>query len=211
SRMTSNRRFRDGWPDQSAAANPCGCTRVYHHVNTFRRAIVAVAIATLLSAEAGQVRMSFLNDPASLKETVDFLNHHGCEQQTSRFRSVVESYYAEDFPLDRSKFPKATDWFYTFDTMSNLVHALPYPLSETVQKEVWAALRSDWRRTKLEFPTNCQVVLNHMADVASHMVGTPHAAILFPHDAGYTYLEKAGGPGPFVRLDFKDKSDLNLW
>jgi hypothetical protein len=83
--------------------------------------------------------------------------------------------------------------------------------SETVQKEVWAALRSDWRRTTLEFPTNCQVVLNHMADVASHMVGTPHAALLFPHDAGYTYLEKAGGPGPFVRLDFKDKSDLNLW
>ena len=59
--------------------------------------------------------MSFLNDPASLKETVDFLNHHGCEQQTSRFRSVVESYYAEDFPLDRSKFPKATDGFYSVE------------------------------------------------------------------------------------------------
>src|SRR5439155_22075130 len=135
SRMTSNRRFRDGWPDQSAAANPCGCTRVYHHVNTFRRAIVAVAIATLLSAEAGEVRMSFLNDPASLKETVDFLNHHGCEQQTSRFRSVVESYYAEDFPLDRSKFPKGTDGFYTFDTMSNVVRALPHPLCDT--KHTW--------------------------------------------------------------------------
>jgi hypothetical protein len=274
--------------------------------------MVAVAIATLLSAEAGQVRMSFLNDPASLKETVEFLNHHGCEQQTSRFRSVVESYYAEDFPLDRSKFPKATDGIYTFDTMSNVVRALPHPLCETkhswgfncydtmillagsklriglrpdenygpflvseqvtngdevlrhaatprdafslsyaewyrnqtesvfpgtlrdprtclvaeifrwhmlplsttsatVQKEVWTALRSDWRRTKMEFPDNCQVVLFHVATVESHMVGTPHAALLFPHDAGYTYLEKAGGPGPFVRLDFKDKSDLNLW
>jgi hypothetical protein len=83
--------------------------------------------------------------------------------------------------------------------------------SDTVQKEVWAALKSEWRRSKMEFPDNCQVVLFHVASVESHMVGTPHAALLFPHDAGYTYLEKAGGPGPFVRLDFKNKSDLNLW
>jgi hypothetical protein len=255
--------------------------------------------------------MSFLNDPGSLTDTVEFLNHHGCEHPTSTFRTVVESYYAEDFLLDRSKFPKANNGFYTFDTMSNLVHALPHPLcntkhswalncydtaillagsklriglrpddnygpfivsqqltneteavrfvatprdafslsyaewyrdqtdsvfptvskdartclvaeifswhilplsttSETVQKEVWAALRSNWRRTKTEFPDNCQVVLFHVASIESHMVGTPHAALLFSHNGGYTYLEKAGGPGPFVRLDFKNKSDLNL-
>jgi hypothetical protein len=63
----------------------------------------------------------------------------------------------------------------------------------------------------MEFPDNCQVVFFHVVSVESHMVGTPHAALLFSHNGGYTYLEKAGGPGPFVRLDFKDKSDLNLW
>jgi hypothetical protein len=281
-------------------------------MTTAIHAIVVATLATLFSTQAGQIRMSFLNDPASLTDTVAFLNHHGCDHATSTFRTVVNSYYAEDFLLDRSKFPRANNGFYTFESMSNLVHALPHPLcntkhswglncydtaillagpklqiglgpdenygpfivsqqvtnenevfrsaatardafslsyaewyrsqtesvfpgasknartclvaeifrwhmlplsttSETVQKEVWAALRSEWRRSKMEFPDNCQVVLFHVATVDAHMVGTPHAAILFPHDAGYTYLEKAGGPGPFVRLDFKDKSDLNLW
>jgi hypothetical protein len=40
---------------------------------------------------------------------------------------------------------------------------------------------------------------------------TDHAGVLFRYNGGYIYLEKAGGSGPFVRLDFKDKTDLTPW
>jgi hypothetical protein len=274
--------------------------------------VVTAAFAASLST-AADVRLSFLNDASSLQETTDLLVSLGCgKESTSTLRGVVESYYAEEFLLDSSQFPKRKGGFYTFQTMSNLVHALPHKLCDTkhsyglncydtviltagdklqiglradqnygpfivsqqltngseviryaatpgdafslsyaewyrnateslfseaskdartclvaeifrwhvlplsttgatVQREVWAALKSDWQRTRLTFPENCQVVLYHMASVELHSVNTPHAGLLFSHDGGYTYLEKAGGKGPFVRLDFNDKSDLKVW
>lgn len=54
-------------------------------------------------------------------------------------------------------------------------------------------------------------VLCHQVPIASHIFYTSHAAVLFPRGKEYTYIETAGGSGPFVRLDFADKSDLWPW
>ena len=81
----------------------------------------------------------------------------------------------------------------------------------TVEKDVWAALRSDWRRAALKFPERFQVVLCHKADLQGHTIVTGHTGLLLRRGKGYTYLEKAGGKGPFVRLDFDERSDLISW
>ena len=40
---------------------------------------------------------------------------------------------------------------------------------------------------------------------------TAHAGLLFPREHGFTYIEKAGGSGPFVRLDFDERGALLTW
>lgn len=281
--------------------------------------ILLVALATLTCgplAQAGAVRLSFLDNAASLEETIGILTNNGCGQEgTTAFRSMVQSYYAEDFLLDRSKFPKNENGFYSFPATGDLVKALPHRLCDTkhswvfncmdavivpaqgklqagigpddhfgpfmayvlvtneqeavqlaatardayfkmeapwhralmaamppivpdsmkdnrmvltaellrwhllpdsttnatVKEETWSALRSDWNRAGLRFPDKFQIVLYHRADVAGHHLLTHHAGLLFSRGAAFTYLEKAGGQGPFVRLDFEDKRDLSPW
>jgi hypothetical protein len=283
-----------------------------HATKTFFTIVVAV-FTSLLSASAGTVRVSFLNDAGSLRETIDVLTNNGCGlEAASVFRRVVERYYAEEFQLDRGKFPELKGGFYSFPAMSDVAKALPHRLRDTthswdfncfdtvivlaagklqigirpdenfgpfmvsmmmtngeeaitfaatardafsriaaqwyrdatesiipksmqdarigltaelfrwhllpmattnatVEKEVWTALRSDWRRAGVRFPEEFQVVLYHKADLQAHTICSHHAGLLLRHGKGYTYLEKAGGQGPFVRLDFDDKSDLIPW
>lgn len=276
-------------------------------VKTISAALVAIALSQ--SASGGMVRVSFLNDASSLTETLNVLTNNGCSQEaTSVFRKVVESYYAEGFNLDRSKFPELKAGFYSFSSMSNVVEALPHRLCDTdhswdfncfdtvillsngqlqiglgpdenfgpfmvsmtmtngeeaitfaatardafsritgdwtnsiipktmqdarigltaeffrwhllpmstthttVGKDVWAALRSDWRRAAVRFPDRFQVVLYHKANVRAQNICTSHAGLFLHREKGYTYLEKAGGKGPFVRLDFDVKADLIPW
>ena len=40
---------------------------------------------------------------------------------------------------------------------------------------------------------------------------TAHAGLLFQGKERFVYLEKDGGSGPFVRLDFDNKADLRIW
>jgi hypothetical protein len=98
-------------------------------------AFFAVVFAGLLltqSSEAGTVRVSFINDAASLEETIGILTNNGCgPEATAGFRRVVESYYAEGFQLDRSKFPELKGGFYSFSKMSDVVKALPHRLCDT--------------------------------------------------------------------------------
>ena len=91
-------------------------------------------------------------------------------------------------------------------------HLLPTSTTDaTVEKEAWSALRSDWRRAGLTFPSKFQVLLYHKADLEAKTVCSHHAGLLLPRKTGYTYLEKAGGKGPFVRLDFQEKADILPW
>jgi len=91
-------------------------------------------------------------------------------------------------------------------------HLLPKSTTDgTMEENVWAALRSDWRRAALRFPQGFQVVLTHKGDLQFHSICTHHAGLLLSRGKGYAYLEKAGGKGPFVRLDFDDRDELMPW
>jgi len=276
-------------------------------------AVIFAGLVLIQSSEAGTVRVSFINDAASLEETVGILTNNGCGREaTAVFRRVVERYYAEGFQLDRSKFPELKGGLYSFSTMSDVVKALPQRLCDTehswdfncfdtmilladgklqigirpdenfgpfmvstmmtngeeaitfaatardaffrisaqwyrdatdsiiptsrlddrigltaelfrwhllpmsttnmtVEKDVWAALRSDWRRAGVRFPERFQVLLYHKADLQARTICTHHTGLLLRHGQGYVYLEKAGGKGPFVRLDFEEKTHLQPW
>src|SRR5258706_180489 len=94
--------------------------------------LTVAALEFMQTAEAGTVRVSFLNNAASLEETIGILTNNGCGQEvTSVFRRVVDSYYAEGFQLDRSKFPESQRGVYSFPTMSDVVKALPHRLCDT--------------------------------------------------------------------------------
>ena len=72
-------------------------------------------------------------------------------------------------------------------------------------------LGRDWERQGVAFPTNMEVVLCHDIAPGATEVLTSHAGLLFHTSDNYSYIEKAGGSGPFVRLDFKDMVDLRCW
>ena len=90
-------------------------------------------------------------------------------------------------------------------------HLLPASTGpQNVESQVMGTLRESWEKQKIIFPPGIQVVLLHQVSIspARHFIATAHAGLLFPEHNGYTYLEKDGGRGPFVRLDFHDRVDL---
>lgn len=88
---------------------------------------IALFIGTTLNASP--VRISFLNNEDALKQTTDFLTSKGCDSNSiNLFRTVIR--WNNDSPLgfDLKKFPKNENGFYTFQSVSNLVAALPQPI-----------------------------------------------------------------------------------
>ncbi len=77
--------------------------------------------------------------------------------------------------------------------------------------KVLSVLRSYWQRDGFRFPKQFEIVLLHKASLSRHLCNTIHSGLLFRHGNEYTYLEKAGGKGPFVRLDLQDRGDLLSW
>jgi hypothetical protein len=67
------------------------------------------------------------------------------------------------------------------------------------------------RREALKFPSKFEVVLLHNVILSDHMMKTCHAGLLFQRGKGFTYIEKAGTRGPFIRLDLAERSDLIPW
>ncbi|MBI5383053.1 MAG: DUF4300 family protein [Verrucomicrobia bacterium] len=91
-------------------------------------------------------------------------------------------------------------------------HLLPKSTSEQgLNKAVLNALSGSWRHQGFKFPSKFEVVLVHGVNYSGKMVVTFHSGLLFSRKRGYTYLEKAGGKGPFVRLDFEARTDLTTW
>lgn len=91
-------------------------------------------------------------------------------------------------------------------------YELPALTNENTLKEnVMNTLRENWRSQSLKFPGNVEVVLCHQVNPAKRVFNTDHAGLLIPRVKGYTYIEKAGGSGPFVRLDFDSRTDLIPW
>lgn len=89
-------------------------------------------------------------------------------------------------------------------------HVLPRSTTEvTLPINLLAVLQSRWRQEGVHFPTNSDVTLLHSIDLKRWCRSlTDHAGIGFPMQHGYMYLEKAGGQGPFVRIDLEDPVDL---
>jgi len=276
---------------------------------------ILLAVAAIIqNGFAGEVRLSFLNYPSSLTNTLSIVTNNGCaEDAFMKFRRVTEKFYEEPCEFDTSRLSKSDeDGFFKFESMEALIQALPQKLHKashsygfncfdtvillagdnlrialgpddtygpfvvskqltngsetiqlaatprdafstsyadwyrsqtesifpkamqeariglvaeifrwhkipmsttdaTVQEQAWKVLKSDWRRTGLKYPDRFQVVLYHMVSLDLHTINTPHAGLLFTRKSGFTYLEKAGGTGPFVRLDFTDKSELKAW
>jgi hypothetical protein len=93
------------------------------------------------------------------------------------------------------------------------------PLStstERLESIVMKTLDSAWKKMGFVFPKNCELVLCHQGDFVPKMFpqkvfGTTHAGVLFRNGSNYVYLEKTGGSGPFVRLDFDDRKELTTW
>lgn len=88
------------------------------------------------------------------------------------------------------------------------------PLStteETLNTQAISVLRAAWRRDGLKFPDRFEFILCHYINLRQHAIVTEHAGLLFRKDKGYTYLEKAGISGPFLRLDFENRADLMPW
>ena len=89
---------------------------------------------------------------------------------------------------------------------------LPSPTRELkLPGAVLEELRKNWRRQGFGFPEGVQVVLCHEVNFPKGWFVTAHAGLLIPRPAGFTYIEKAGGSGPFVRLDFMEAGELLLW
>lgn len=91
-------------------------------------------------------------------------------------------------------------------------HRLPAPTNqESLDKEVLQTLCTSWNNQKISFPSNFEIVLCHQVDLANNLIATDHAGLLFQTKNGFVYIEKDGGRGPFIRLDFGDKADLIAW
>jgi len=96
----------------------------------------------------------------------------------------------------------STACFYTF-------HALPRGVAhKDLEKVVWAVLRSRWKARGVHFSTDLQLVLLHRARPEYGIILTDHAGLLVKTDDKMMYLEKAGGRGPFLRMDVADAQDL---
>lgn len=91
-------------------------------------------------------------------------------------------------------------------------YILPSSIQSTnLAPNVLQTLRSNWSRQGVLFPRNASVVLCHEVHSTRHSIATFHAGLLFKRAGGYTYIEKDSGCGPFVRLDFAERSVLLPW
>ncbi len=80
--------------------------------------------------------------------------------------------------------------------------------SETVAAATRSALQRHWNRCGIRFPNHVSLVMLHRARADYHLAVTDHFGVLVEQKAGYIYLEKTGGRGPFLRIDVHDPADI---
>ena len=87
----------------------------------------------------------------------------------------------------------------------------PLPLGTTARTaavETRKALQRHWQRCGIRFSDKIALVLLHRASLESFLAVTDHAGVRLRRDAGWLYLEKTGGRGPFLRIDVQDPADI---
>lgn len=89
-------------------------------------------------------------------------------------------------------------------------HVLPTSVTtNTVKERGMEVLRLSWLRNGIQFPKRCELIQIH--GVRNAGLCTEHAGLLFRRPEGYSYIEKNGVHGPFVRLDCASKAELSRW
>ena len=97
----------------------------------------------------------------------------------------------------------------TLESVFYQYQALPFDtVANTISNETRAALRRHWQRCGIRFPDKVALIMLHRASTLFHLVVTDHMGVLVKREAGYLYLEKTGGRGPFLRIDVQDPADL---
>ena len=74
---------------------------------------------------------------------------------------------------------------------------------------VFPVLQASWLRSGVAFPSNFELLLVHLPE--GLMLRTSHAGVLFPRGSEFTYIEKTGLEGDFIRLDLSEKADVFEW
>jgi hypothetical protein len=92
------------------------------------------------------------------------------------------------------------------------LHMLPQQAlspNNKVEDSIMKKRISLWKKDSLAFPENAQVILLHNTVSRPKSVVASHCGLLIPlPQNGFMYLEKAGGCGPFLRIDIDDPKDL---
>ncbi len=104
-----------------------------------------------------------------------------------------------DFP-EKHKTLEAT--FYQYQTL---------PLGttpETIASATRNALQRHWKRCGVRFSDHVSLAMLHRARADYHLAVTDHFGVLTKRENNYTYLEKTGGRGPFLRIDIQDPADV---
>ena len=87
--------------------------------------------------------------------------------------------------------------------------ALPLDAApDAIPAETQNALRRHWERCGVRFPSHLSLAMLHRASALFHLAVTDHMGVLLKRDAGWLYLEKTGGRGPFLRIDVQDPADV---
>lgn len=91
-------------------------------------------------------------------------------------------------------------------------HALPIGTSESDMGLVLSrSLRQHWTRCGIQFPTSMLIAMLHRARTDHHVALSDHFGVIIKTDKGYIYLEKAGGQGPFLRIDTKQIENIAIY
>ena len=81
-------------------------------------------------------------------------------------------------------------------------------MPDTIAPAVQNALQHHWNRCGIQFPSQISLIMLHRARADYHLVVTDHFGVLVKRENIFTYLEKSGGRGPFLRIDVQDPTDV---
>lgn len=87
----------------------------------------------------------------------------------------------------------------------------PVPIEideDEFSQSLHAVLKMSWSRNGVEFPKDMFVTILHRVRTDYHMAVSDHLGVLVKIKGGYMYVEKAGGRGPFLRIDVSTIDDI---
>ena len=93
---------------------------------------------------------------------------------------------------------------------ASLYSITPYPrANDNDPSYAKQLLFGRWRGQRFALPETPSIVLMHEAWKDASIMCTVHAGILFQRKESYTYFEKCGSRGPFLRFDGDNVSDIS--